>query len=109
MKRLSLFAFAMTVLISASGCCCGLCHGLGNNCCGYGGGGGCSSCGQAYPMAAPSCPTCPNGGCAPSGPVFQGTSFFGPADAMQASAMPQAPQALAGSPTLASATPLPTY
>jgi len=105
MNRLSLLAFAMTVLMTASGCCCGLC-GHGCNTCGYGG------CGYqpAYPAyAAPpcggcsTCPTCPSGGCGVQGPVFQQGAFF------DGNSVPVVSSTPAGIPTVASAEPLRTF
>ena len=83
MKRLSLLVVALTILMTASGCCCGW-HGC-NSCpssCGYGyapqpacgscgscGGGGCGYAPPPVYGGAPACPTCPNGGCGVQGPV----------------------------------------
>jgi len=79
MKRLSLLAVAFALLVSASGCCCGLFHGCGG--CGYPP--ACGSCGYAPPCGscgpvygAPACPTCPGGGCGVQGPVIQQGAFY---------------------------------
>jgi hypothetical protein len=89
MKRLSLLAVALTLLVTSSGCCCGLFHGCGG--CGYppscgscGYAPACGSCGggcgyaPAYGAPAPcsTCPTCPGGGCGVQGPVIQQGAFY---------------------------------
>ncbi|HET6327914.1 MAG TPA: hypothetical protein VFG04_24740 [Planctomycetaceae bacterium] len=84
MKRLSLLAVALTLLTTASGCCCGLFHGCGGGC-GYPPPCGscappCGSCGYqpAYaPAPCSTCPTCPGGGCGVQGPgVMQQGAFY---------------------------------
>jgi hypothetical protein len=88
MKRLSLLAVALTLLMTASGCCCGLFHGCGGGCgyppacgsCGYAQPpcSSCGSCGYQPGYAAPApCSTCPNGGCGvQGGPVMQQGAFY---------------------------------
>jgi hypothetical protein len=85
MKRLSLLAVALTLLMTASGCCCGLFHGGCGGCgypppcgsCGYAPA-PCSSCGGGYaPAYGPApCSTCPGGGCGVQGPVMQQGAFY---------------------------------
>jgi hypothetical protein len=80
MKRLSLLAVAFALLVSSSGCCCGLFHGGCGGCgypppcgsCGYAP--ACGSCGPAYGPAP--CSSCPGGGCGVQGPVIQQGAFY---------------------------------
>jgi hypothetical protein len=115
MKRLSLLAVAFTLLLSASGCCCGLFHGCGG--CGYPPACGscgyaqppCGSCGYqpAYASPAPcsTCPTCPGGGCGVQGPVMQQGAFYEGNFGTAVSSTSPSP----ATPTLAAANELRTY
>lgn len=101
MQRLSLLIVSFTLLLTASGCCCGWGHGC-NSCCGYP-----SACGYAPPVypaqpACPTCPTCPGGGCGMQPGVYP-SSYYEPLGTHLSSA------ATPAAPTLASADALPTY
>ncbi|HEV3301839.1 MAG TPA: hypothetical protein VG055_19450 [Planctomycetaceae bacterium] len=80
MKRLSLLAVALTLLMTASGCCCGLFHG-GCGGCGYPPPCGscapaCGSCGYGPAYGPAPCSSCPGGGCGVQGPVMQQGAFY---------------------------------
>ncbi len=113
MKRLSLLAVALTLLMTASGCCCGLFHGCGGGC-GYPPACGscappCGSCGYQPAYAAPApcstCPTCPGGGCGVQGPVMQQGAFYEGSFGTAISQTSPTP----ATPTLAAANELRTY
>jgi len=83
MKRLSLLAVAFALLVSTSGCCCGLFHPCGScyqppcGGCGYAPPcGSCGGCGYAPAYGPAPCSTCPSGGCGVQGPVLQQGAFY---------------------------------